>query len=101
MDTEDFNYVRGDTFPVDVTLTRSGGWSLSNSTVTMNIKFDDGILHSLPGTIKDVYKKTVIFPLTAAVTNTVRIADYDVSVDDGDYKVTHLKGVMTIVQDVS
>ena len=36
-----------------------------------------------------------------AATNTVRIADYDALVDDGDYNVTHLQGVMTIVQDVS
>ena len=101
MDTEDFNYTRGDTFPVDVELTRKGGWSLSGSTVTMNVKFEDGIIHSLPGTIKDVYKKTVFFPLTSAVTDTVRIGDYDVSVDDGDYSVTHLSGVISIIQDVS
>ena len=101
MDAENISYVRGDTIPVDATLTRGGGWSLSDSTVTMNIKFDDNIVHSVIGTIKNVYKKTVEFPLPTVVTDTVRIGDYDISVYDGEYNVTHLSGIITITQDVS
>lgn len=101
MDIEDLSYVRGDTFPVDVQLTRDGGWSLTGSTVTMSIKFDDNIVHTIDGNIVDVYKKKVSFPLPNDVTNTVRIGDYDISINDGDYIITHLSGVISIIQDVS
>lgn len=102
MDVVNIDYVRGDTRPIEVVLTRDSGWSLMDSVIEMSIKFDDDqILHTLNGTIKDPYKKSVTFDPSTPVYSTVRSGDYDIQVDDGNYNTTHMQGRITIIPDVS
>lgn len=92
---------RGDTFPIEVTLTRDGAWSLSGSTVKMTFIFSDEVVHTFTGTITDSPNKIVEFEPTTASVLTARQGTFDVQVDDGSYVATHMRGTVRILQDVT
>jgi len=92
---------RGDTYPLKWTLSRSGEWSLTGSTVKMSFKFDDDIVHTFIGNVLDYNKKIVEFTPTAEAVGTVRSGVYDIEVNDGVHPLTHKKGVVVIKEDVT
>lgn len=94
-------YHRGDGHPIIAKLTRDDEWVLTGSTIELTMIFDDDVVHTVEGTILDEDEKTVQFiPITAAVA-TVRKGKYDIQVDDGFYKSTHITGVISIIEDVT
>ena len=92
---------KGDTYPIEATLTRDGTWSLSGSTVKMSFEFDDAITHTFTGTITDYGTKTVEFVPTAAAVASARHGMFDIQVDDGTYIATHIRGTVRILEDVT
>ena len=102
---ENIVWKRGDNFPIDVILKRDKEWTLVGSVIDMTIEFKDGIKHKLTGTLKNDAlannEKLVSFvPITSAI-ETIRRGIYDVQVNDGTYKATHLEGVFDVKKDVS
>lgn len=92
---------RGDTFPIEATLTRDGTWSLVGSVVKMSFIFDDDVTHTFTGTVTDHANKVVEFePTTAAVAST-RTGTFDIQVDDGSYIATHMRGTVRVLQEVT
>lgn len=92
---------RGDTYPIEATLSRSGTWSLIGSTVKMTFEFDDAVKHTFTGTVTDYDNKIVEFTPTTDAVAQVRLGDFDIQVDDGSYITTHLRGKINIVDDVT
>lgn len=92
---------RGDTFPIEATLTRDGTWTLVGSTVKMSFKFDDGVTHTFTGTVTDYPNKIVEFVPTASAVGTARVGVFDIQVDDGTYVATHVRGTVRILQEVT
>ncbi len=90
---------RGDTYPIEATLSRDGDWTLTGSTVKLTFIFDDEVVHSFTGTILDEDTKSVEFEPTASAVDTVRQGRFDIQVDDGVYVATHIEGVIDIIQD--
>lgn len=101
MDYELLQYYRGDTRPIEATLSRDGDWTLIGSTIKMTFIFDDDVVHTMTGTLMDDDTKLVQFePISAAVA-TIRQGVFDISVDDGTYLATHIDGIVMIKQDVT
>ena len=94
-------YFRGDSFPIEVTLTRDGAWSLSGSTVKMSMVFSDTTVHTATGTITDFSNKVVEFVPVIAAVATARQGTFDVQVDDGTSIITHMRGTVRVLQDVT
>ncbi len=95
---------RGDTFPVEATLTRGSSWTLTGSAVKLTFKFEDGDTYTFVGTVvddTDPINKRVLFEPTEVAVGTVRKGKYDIQVDDGSYVATHIKGVIKIISDVT
>ena len=101
MTSDTIERFRGDTYPVEFTLSRDGDWTLSGSTVEMSFKFDDDVVHTFLGTITSEVDKTVSFEPTTDAISTVRDGVYDIQVDDSAYITTHAKGIVTIADDVT
>ena len=91
---------RGDTFPIEATLSRNGTWTLVGA-VKMTFKFDDDVLHTFDGTIVSSTDHIVTFIPTAEAIETVRSGIFDIQVNDGSYIYTHLKGTVDIIGDVT
>ena len=92
---------RGDTFPIEATLTRDGTWSLSGSTVEMSFRFDDDVVHTFTGTITDLANKVVEFEPSVASVASNRQGVFDIQVDDGTYIATHVRGTVRVLDDVT
>ena len=101
MTSDTIERFRGDTYPVEFTLSRDGDWTLSGSTVEMSFEFDDAVIYTFLGSVTSEVDKTVSFEPTVAAIDTVRDGVYDIQVDDGTYVTTHAKGVVSILQDVT
>ena len=101
---EKLEIFRGDTFDIKVLLTRDAYWVLTGSTVEMSFKFNDDVIHTFTGTItSDTHAtdKYATFNPTEAAVATVRQGIFDVQVDDGSHPITHMKGTVKILQDVT
>ena len=92
---------RGDTYPVEATLTRDGDWTLDGSVVKMTFEFNDKIEHTFIGTVTDLVNHIVEFEPTGDAVNKVRQGRFDIQVDDGFYVATHISGQVHIVNDVT
>ena len=92
---------RGDTFPLTWTLSRKGDWSLIGSSVKMSFRFDDDIVHTFTGTLIDDNTKKVEFTPTDEAVGTVRSGVFDIEVNDGSHPLTHKKGIVEIIDDVT
>jgi len=92
---------RGDTFPIEATLTRDGSWTLVGSTVKMSFIFDDGVTHTFTGSVVDYANKIVHFIPTTASVASARVGTFDIQVDDGTYIATHVRGTVRILQEVT
>ena len=95
---------RGDTFPVEATLTRNSAWTATGSNIKLTFKFEDGDEYSFTGTVvsdTDPLNKDVLFEPTEVAVASVRNGIYDIQVDDGSYIATHLKGTLKIINDVT
>jgi len=92
---------RGDTYPIAYTLTRNGDWTLVGSTVEMSFEFDDEVVHTFVGSVTDYDNKIVEFEPTLAAVADIRCGKFDIQVDDGAYKATHITGTVDIAFDVT
>jgi len=92
---------RGDTYPMEYNLSRAGIWVLTGSTVKMTFIFEDEVVHTFTGTILSEDEKLVKFEPTSAAVADVRSGKYDIQVDDGTYIATHIKGIVSIIEDVT
>ena len=92
---------RGDTYPVEATLSRDEAWTLDGSVVKMTFQFNDKIKHTFIGTVTDDINHIVEFEPTGDAVNKVRQGRFDIQVDDGFYIATHIAGEIHIVNDVT
>ncbi len=104
--TEILQIRRGDTYPIAYTLTRNGDWTLVGSTVEMSFEFDDAVVHTFVGTVTDDDygpdgDKIVEFEPTLAAVASIRCGKFDIQVDDGAFKATHITGTVDIKFDVT
>lgn len=97
---------RGDTYPIAYKLSRDGDWTLIGSTVEMSFEFDDAVVHTFVGTVTDDDygedgDKIVEFEPTLASVVDIRTGRFDIQVDDGAYKATHITGTVDVAWDVT
>jgi len=97
---------RGDNYPIAYKLSRNGDWTLVGSTVEMSFEFEDEVVHTFTGTVTDDDygpdgDKIVEFEPTSASVADIRCGKFDIQVDDGSYKATHIAGTVDIVFDVT
>jgi len=95
---------RGDTYPIEATLTRDSDWVATGSAIKLTMTFEDGDEYILVGTVTDDTddrNKDVLFEPTEESIGTVRRGTYDIQVDDSTYIATHIKGVVNIIDDVT
>ncbi len=93
---------RGDTYPIEATLSRDTDFTLTGSDIKMTFIFDDDVVvHTFTGTVTSEENKTVEFVPTPASIDTIRRGKFDIQVDDGVYIATHLKGIINVVEDVT
>ena len=95
---------RGDNYPIAYTLSRATAWTLAGSTVEMSFTFDDAVVHTFTGSVlddTDDLEKIVEFEPTLASVASIRCGKFDIQVDDGAYKATHIAGTVDIIFDVT
>ena len=92
---------RGDNYPIAYTLSRKGTWTLVGSTVEMSFIFDDDVVHTFTGSVTDYDNKIVEFEPTTNAVAQIRCGKFDIQVDDGVYKATHITGTVDVVFDVT
>ena len=66
-------YKRGDSYPLEVQLTRNGDWDLIDSTVEMSFTFSDGIVHTFTGVVTDFDNMIVEFEPTVDAVAEIRV----------------------------
>ena len=92
---------RGDTYPVNSTLSKNGNKNTTGITFQMSTQIADGTIYTVDGTITDAVNGIVDFPLTTAAVATAGVGVYDIEGNDGTYIYTYEKGVFTLLDDVT